>query len=65
MALSRFCQIRSAVHPEFGTSSVGDKCHQLCYPIRSLNHAAGRTFDLGRNATFDEGGVATRSRFCC
>ena len=65
MSLGRFRQIRSAFHPEAGISSVGDKCHQLRFLIRSINSAAARTFDLGPRAAFDEGGIATRSRFCC
>ena len=65
MPLKRFCQIRSAFHPEFGVSSVGNKCHQLRYLIRNINHAAARTYNVGKNVTFDEGVIATRTRFCC
>eukprot|EP00957_Ditylum_brightwellii_P053746 4071802-Ditylum_brightwellii.AAC.1 len=55
VSLAHFYQIRSAFYPEIGKSSVSDKCHQLRYLMQSLNCAAGSPFDLGPNATFDEG----------
>ena len=60
--LFRFKQIRAALHPEVGASSIGDKCHQLRFGINQLNAAARRTFVPGANLSFDEGGVASRSR---
>ena len=62
--LYRFKQIRGALHPEVGTSSIGDKCHQLRYALNCLNHASKSTFIAGRDMSFDEGGVASRSRMC-
>ena len=65
MTLLRFKQIRSAFHPEAGRSELtGDKCHQLRYFIRTFNERARHIFHLGPNASFDEGGVPMRSRYC-
>ena len=64
MPLIRFKQIRSAFHPESGTSYCGDKCHQLRFFIRMFNDKAKHVFNLGPNVSFDEGGVAMRSRYC-
>ena len=65
MALIRFKQIRSAFHPEAGLSDLtGDKCHQLRYFIQTFNESAKKTFNLGPNASFDEGGIPMRSRYC-
>ena len=65
MSLVRFKQIRSAFHPEAtATSESGDKCHQLRYFIRRFNQKAKEIFILGRMVSFDEGGIAMRSRFC-
>ena len=64
MSLVRFKQIRSAFHPETGTSLCGDKCHQLRYIIRMFNDVAKKTFIMGPDVAFDEGGVAMRSRYC-
>ena len=64
MPLICFKQIRSAFHPEAGESECGDKCHQLRYFIRMFNYMAKEVFHLGPNVSFDEGGVAMRSRYC-
>ena len=64
MTLVRFKQIRSAFHPESENSRCNDKCHQLRYFIRLFNSKAKEVFDLGPNISFDEGGVAMRSRYC-
>ena len=65
MALIRFKQIRSAFHPEAGLSDLtGYKCHQLRYYIRAFNESAKKTFNLGPNASFDEGGIPMRSQYC-
>ena len=64
MPLIRFKQIRSAFHPEAGDSQCNDKCHQLRYFIRMFNYMAKDVFYLGENVSFDEGGVAMRSRYC-
>ncbi len=63
MSEYRFRQIRAAFHPENGVSVVGDKCHQLRSSIKSLNEYAKRTFILGRECSFDEGGIASKSRY--
>ena len=65
MIISHFRQIRSAYHPEFGESMVGDKCHQLRFLIRCIIRAAERNFGLGQNSGFDEWDIATCSRFWC
>ena len=62
MTLSRFKQIRAAYHPEVGSSTIGDKCHQLRYAIDTCNATSKTTFVVGPDLTFDEGGVASRSR---
>ena len=64
MSLIRFKQIRSAFHPEAEKSICGDKCHQLRFFIRKFNEMARNVFSLGPHASFDEGGVAMRSRYC-
>ena len=64
MSLVRFKQIRSAFHPEAETSMCNDKCHQLRYFIRMFNSKAKNVFSLGPNVSFDEGGIAMRSRYC-
>ena len=64
MPLIRFKQIRGAFHPESKASLSGDKCHQLQYFIRRFNKTATKVFNLGAMASFDEGGVPMRSRYC-
>ena len=39
------------------------KCYQLRYAIQQLNACSLRTFHVGGDLTFDEGGIASRSRF--
>eukprot|EP00957_Ditylum_brightwellii_P143286 10916598-Ditylum_brightwellii.AAC.1 len=65
MTLSRFKQIRCAMHPERGQhSTIGNKCHQLRHFICTFNRKARRTFHLSPNESFDEGGVPMQSKFC-
>eukprot|EP00956_Cyclotella_meneghiniana_P008474 scaffold11429_cov48-Cyclotella_meneghiniana.AAC.4 len=40
-----------------------DKCYQLRAEIESLNYHAKKTFVPGRYLSFDEGGIANKSRF--
>ena len=42
---------------------VGDKCHQLRSAIQFLNEHARKTFIPGRYLSFDEGGIASKSRY--
>ena len=63
MASYHFCQIHAALHPEIGSSTIGDRCHQLHASIESLNAHAKRSFILGRQCSFDEGGIANKSRY--
>ena len=63
-SFSRFQQIRAAYHPEVGQSKSGDKVHQLRYALNCLNTASKRTFVPGLDLSFDEGGIASRSKFC-
>ena len=63
MTLRRFKQIRAAFHPKTGTSTIGDKCHQIRHALNTLNTASLKTFTPGINLSFDEDGVASRSRF--
>ena len=64
MTLVRFKQIRSAFRPEADVYDKFDKCNQLRYFIRRFNAKARGVFHLGPNVSFDEGGVAMRSRYC-
>ena len=64
MSLVRFKQIRSAFRSEYHRYDVNDKCYQLRWFIRQFNYMAKKIFYLGPNASFDEGGIAMRSRFC-
>ena len=64
MSLVRFKQIRSAFRSECHQYDINDKCYQLRWFIGHFNYMAKKTFDLGPNASFDEGGIAMRSRFC-
>ena len=43
-------------------SSIGNKYHQLQYALDILNATSHTTFVPGPNFSFDEGGVASRSR---
>ena len=63
MCAYHFHQIHAALHPEMGPSTVGDHCHQLCAFIVSLNPNAKQSFILGRQRLFDEGGIASKSRY--
>lgn len=59
----RFHQICAALHPEIGSSTVGDRCHQLRASIVSLNTHAKWAFILGQQCLFDEGGIASKTRY--
>ena len=64
MSLLRFKQIRSAFRSETIQVDSNDKCYQLRWFIRRFNFMARKTFHLGPHASFDEGGIPMRSRFC-
>ena len=64
MSLLRFKQIRSAFRSECDRYDPNDKCYQLRWFIRQFNFMARKVFHLGPNASFDEGGIPMRSRFC-
>ena len=64
MSLLRFKQIRSAFRSECNRYDPNDKCYQLRWFIRQFNYMARKIFHLGPNASFDEGGIPMRSRFC-
>ena len=65
MTLGRFRQIRMAYHPEDKLKGDGgDKCYQIRNALKTANYAAIHCFIIGKNLTFDEGGIACRSRFC-
>jgi hypothetical protein len=63
LTYARFIQIRAALRPEIGESNINDKCHQLHSGIQFLNDHAKRTFIPGRYLSFDEGGIASKSRY--
>lgn len=63
MTLARFKQILKAFRSEDSApNKVKDKAYQLRSLCEALNKGAQRTFQLGRYVSFDEGGVASRSR---
>ncbi len=62
LTLKRFLQIRAALHPAVGVSDISDECHQLRAAIQSLNEHAKQSFVLGCEISFDEGGIASKSR---
>ena len=66
MSLNRFKQIRGAFHPEdkFLANGSEDKCYHIRFAINELNKAALACFIPETNASFDEGGIAMRSRYC-
>ena len=39
MSLHSFKQICTSIHPEIGTSIIGDKCHQLRHVLNTFNQA--------------------------
>eukprot|EP00957_Ditylum_brightwellii_P071385 5427160-Ditylum_brightwellii.AAC.1 len=55
MSLGCFRQIRSAFHPETGSTAIGDKCHHLRFLIQNINMTAKKTFHIGPKLAFDEG----------
>ena len=63
MSLARFKQILKAFRTEVSApTKVRDKAYQLRTHCQCLNDGARKTFILGRHVSFDEGGVASRSR---
>jgi len=64
MSITRFKQIRAALHPESRKySGGGDKCYQLRSTIQQINRCSARVFEVREQLTFDEGGIPSRSRF--
>ena len=64
MSLLRFKQILSAFRSESVQIDSSDKYYQIRWFIRRFNFMAKKIFYLGPDASFDEGGVTMRSRFC-
>ena len=63
MPLRHFKQVRAAFRVEKkGDKRVGDKAYQLRRVATRISEGARRTFVPGRNMSFDEGGIASRSR---
>ncbi len=62
-SLCQFKQIRGALHSEVGNTTINDKCHQIRHALNTLNHASYKTFIPEQDLSFDEGGIASRSRF--
>ena len=54
---------QSCNHPEVVNTTINDKCHQIRHALNTLNHASYKTFIPGHDVSFDEGGIASRSRF--
>ena len=57
----RFKQIRAALHPKSGISTIVDKCHQLQASIQSKNEHVRRAFVPGCHCSFHEGDIASKS----
>ena len=63
MSLNRFKQCMAAYRSQADRVNTGiDKAAQLRRPLEAINRAAKKTFRPGRQVSFDEGGVASRSR---
>jgi hypothetical protein len=62
-AYGRFIQIQAALSPEFGETNISDKCHQLRTAINYLNDYAKKAFIPGCYLSFDEGGIANKSKY--
>ena len=63
MTINRYKYIRSAFHPEIGSSVVKDKCHQLRAAIKQLNRAAKKYFKPGPRMSFDEAIMSIRNTY--
>ncbi len=61
MQFRRFAQIRAAFHPESAENKLDDKCHQIRYGLQKLNFAAKHCFIAGKELSFDEGGIPSKS----
>jgi hypothetical protein len=59
----RFIQICAALHPEIVESEIEDMCHQLHAAIQFFNSHTKKTFIPGRYLSFDDGGIASKSRY--
>ena len=64
MSHQRFRQIRAAFRPSNAKTDIDDKCHQLRYILNKFNQSSRATFIPGYALSFDEGGHASRSRYC-
>ena len=64
MTFKRFKQIRAAYHHEKTKSSNDDRCWQIRYVLNKLNATSRKTFIPAKHLSFDEGGIACRSRYC-
>jgi hypothetical protein len=66
MSLNRFKQIRGGFHPEDKAKANGseDKCYMIRGALNELNSASHSNFVPEANLSFDEGGIACRSRYC-
>jgi hypothetical protein len=58
-----FLQIRAALHSEDGVLEIGNKCHKLRAAIQFLNEHAKKSFILGREILFDEGGILSNPHY--
>ncbi len=61
ISYSRFVQIHAAFHPESRYKAEEDKCHQLRIAITHFNKAAMHTFIPGRELSFDEDSIPSKS----
>ena len=64
MDFKRFKQILSGLRTVGERAqNVEDKAYQLRHACQAISTGASRTFRIGRYMSFDEGGVASRSRY--
>ncbi len=63
MSYATIVQICATFHPESGTSQEQYKCHQLRNAINHLKKAAKHTFVLGKEMSFDEDDIPSKSNY--
>ncbi len=63
MQFRRFAQIRASFHPQTTDDKLNNQCHQIRYGIQKLNTVAKRCFIPGKELSFDEGSMSSKSEY--
>ncbi len=63
MSYSGFIQICATFYPESKKSKDGDKCHHIQNAMKHRNKAITWTFIHGKEMSFDEGGIPSKSNY--